>query len=249
MNAEQSLSEEPSGNQPVAAQAARVERARVLAALGEPIRLGVVDLLQTQDLSPDALASALHVPGNLLAHHLKVLQSAGVVTRAHSQNDRRRTYIQLVPGSLDGLLPQPEPLTAPRVLFVCTHNSARSVLAQAVWHTLSEIPSASAGTHPAERINPRATKAARRAGLTIVQSAPQAIEDVLQPDDVIVSVCDSVNEELGDLTHPHFHWSIPDPARTDTDEAFNAALDAISERVTQLAPRIRGPRSTTRSTR
>ena len=237
------------GEQLGAAQAGRVERARVLAALGEPIRLGVVDLLQTQDLSPDALASALRVPGNLLAHHLKVLQSAGVVTRAHSQNDRRRTYVQLVPGALDGLLPQPEPLTARRVVFVCTHNSARSVLAQAVWHTLSEVPSASAGTHPAERINPRATKAARRAGLTIVQSAPQAIEHVLQPDDVIVSVCDSVNEELGDLTHPHFHWSIPDPARTDTDEAFTAALDAISARVTQLAPRIRGPRPTIRSTR
>lgn len=134
-------------------------------------------------------------------------------------------------------------------MFVCTHNSARSVLAQAVWHSLSEIPSASAGTHPAERINPRATKAARRAGLTIVQSTPQAIEDVLETDDVIVSVCDSVNEELGDLTHPHFHWSIPDPARTDTDDAFAAALAAISARVTQLAPRIRGPRLTTRSTR
>ena len=249
MNVEQYAPDQPVGDPPGASQAVRAERARVLAALGEPIRLGVVDLLQTQDLSPDALANALHVPGNLLAHHLKVLQSAGVVTRTHSQNDRRRTYVQLVPGSLDGLLPQPVPLTAPRVLFVCTHNSARSVLALAVWRTLSEVPSASAGTHPAERINARAAKAARRAGLTIVQSAPQAIEDVLQPDDVIVSVCDSVNEELGDLTHPHFHWSIPDPARTDTDEAFNAALAAISERVTQLAPCIRGPRPTTRSTR
>jgi DNA-binding transcriptional ArsR family regulator len=182
----------------------------VLAALGEPIRLGVVDLLQTQDLSPDALARALHVPGNLLAHHLKVLESAGVVTRAHSQNDRRRTYVQLVAGALEGLLPQPEPLTAPRVVFVCTHNSARSVLAEAVWHTLSDVPSASAGTHPA---------------------------------------CDSVNEELGDLTHPHFHWSIPDPAHTDTDEAFTAALAQINERVTQLAPRIRSPRPTGRSNR
>lgn len=231
------------------ARSGRVERARVLAALGEPIRLGVVDLLQTQDLSPDALARALHVPGNLLAHHLKVLESAGVVTRAHSQNDRRRTYVQLVVGALEGLLPQPEPLTAPRVVFVCTHNSARSVLAEAVWHTLSDVPSASAGTHPAPRINPRATKAARRAGLTIVPSAPQAIEDVLRPDDVVVSVCDSVNEELGDLTHPHFHWSIPDPARTDTDEAFTAALAQINERVTQLAPRIRSPRPTGRSNR
>jgi hypothetical protein len=118
----------------------------------------VVDLLQVQDLSPHALAAALEIPGNLLAHHLKVLETAGVVTRAHSQNDKRRTYVRLVPESLDGLLPAPGPLVVPRVVFVCTHNSARSVLAERL-NAVSDVPSASAGTHPRAR-NPRATSAA-----------------------------------------------------------------------------------------
>lgn len=227
----------------------RERRARVFSALGDANRLAVVDLLQVQDLSPDALAAALEIPGNLLAHHLKVLETAGVISRSHSQNDRRRTYIQLVDGGLEGLLPEPGTLTAPRVVFVCTHNSARSVLAEAMWRTVSDVPSASAGTQPADRVNPRAVKAARRVGLALDDAAPQSIDAVLHPDDLIVSVCDTVNEELGDLPNPHVHWSIPDPARVDTDAAFTAALSDISDRVEHLAPRVRYRRHTTRSTK
>lgn len=217
----------------------RAQRAAVLSALGDPSRLAVVDLLQVQDLSPHALAAALEIPGNLLAHHLKVLETAGVVTRAHSQNDKRRTYVRLVPESLDGLLPAPGPLVVPRVVFVCTHNSARSVLAEAIWNAVSDVPSASAGTHPAERVNPRATSAAARAGLAVAAATPRSIDDVLSADDLLVSVCDSVNEELGDVPNPRVHWSIPDPALRDTDEAFAEALTDITERVAHLAPRVR----------
>jgi protein-tyrosine-phosphatase/DNA-binding transcriptional ArsR family regulator len=228
--------------------AQRIKRARVLAALGEPNRLAVVDLLQIQDLSPDVLAAALEIPGNLLAHHLKVLETAGVITRAHSQNDKRRTYVQLIEGALDGLLPQAAAITAPRVVFVCTQNSARSVLADALWREVSDVPSTSAGTHPADQINPRAIKAAQRFDLSLAQDRPQSIDDVLRPDDVIVSVCDSVNEELGPLANPRIHWSIPDPARVGTDAAFTHAVDDLRDRITHLAPRIRYRRHTTRST-
>jgi protein-tyrosine-phosphatase/DNA-binding HxlR family transcriptional regulator len=226
----------------------RERRARVFSALGDAHRLAVVDLLQVQDLSPDALAAALEIPGNLLAHHLKVLETAGVISRSHSQNDRRRTYIQLVDGGLEGLLPETGTLTAPRVVFVCTHNSARSVLAEAMWRTVSDVPSASAGTHPADRVNPRAVKAARRAGLALDDAFPQSIDAVLLPDDLIVSVCDTVNEELVDLPNTRLHWSVPDPARVDTDAAFTAALSDISDRVEDLAPCVRYRRHTTRST-
>jgi ArsR family transcriptional regulator, arsenate/arsenite/antimonite-responsive transcriptional repressor / arsenate reductase (thioredoxin) len=226
----------------------RSDRARVLAALGDPIRLGVVDHVQVQDLSPDALAAALEIPGNLLAHHLKVLEAAGVITRAQSQNDRRRTYVRLVDGALDGLLPQAGTLDAPRVVFVCTHNSARSVLAEALWREASDVPSASAGTHPADRINPRAIKAAHRFGLALVPERPRSIDDVLLADDVIVSVCDSVNEELGPLRNPRIHWSIPDPALVGTDAAFTTAVDDLRDRVTHLAPRVRYRRHQSRST-
>lgn len=51
------------------------KRARVFAALADPTRLAVVDALQEQDLSPAVLARTLRIPGNLLAHHLKVLEA------------------------------------------------------------------------------------------------------------------------------------------------------------------------------
>lgn len=213
-------------------------RAQVLQALGDPVRLSVVEQLRLQDLSPDRLAAALDVPGNLLAHHLKVLESAGVIERSHSQNDRRRTYVHLLDESLGGLLPVPEALAVPRVVFVCTHNSARSVLAEALWRQASDVPSGSAGTHPAERINPRARTAARRAGLDLDAAAPRSIDDVVTADDLLVSVCDSVNEELGPCPNPRLHWSVPDPSQAGSDAAFAAAVDDLRERVRHLAPRV-----------
>jgi len=213
-------------------------RVRAFAALGDPIRLRVVDLLAGGDLSPDHLASALGISGNLLAHHLKVLAEASIITRTESQNDRRRTYVQLDRRVFDHLHPIHVELSAPRVVFVCTHNSARSVLAEAAWRTKSDVPSASAGTHPAERINPRARSAAKRAGLVIHKETPQSIEDVLRPEDIVVSVCDAVNEHLPILHQPHFHWSIPDPSGVDTDAAFDDALDAIADRTAELASRV-----------
>jgi protein-tyrosine-phosphatase/DNA-binding transcriptional ArsR family regulator len=223
-----------------------MERARVLSALGDPHRLSVVDLLQVQDLSPDAIAEKLEIPGNLLAHHLKILEKAGVIRREHSQNDKRRTYVQLVPDFWHGLLSPPADMAAFRVVFVCTHNSARSVIADALWREASDVPSTSAGTHPADRINPRARKAAERAGLTIAQKVPQSIDDVLRADDVIVSVCDSVNEELGARVNTHIHWSVPDPARVGTDVAFRDTVDELRGRVDQLAPFMRPHRYTTK---
>lgn len=219
-------------------------RARVLQALGDPVRLGVVDRLRLQDLSPDALAADLGVPGNLLAHHLKVLEKAGVVERQHSQHDRRRVYVRLVEGSLSGLLAEASELTAPRVIFVCTHNSARSVLAEALWREASDVPTASAGTDPASAINPRARAAARAAGLQVDSVTPRALADVLRPDDLVVSVCDAVNEELGPLPNTRIHWSVPDPSRVGTARAFTGAVGDLRDRVHHLAPRVR-PRTRT----
>ena len=223
------------------------DRVRALAALGEPIRLAIVDLLDAGDLSPDQLAAALGISGNLLAHHLRVLQDAGVVVRVGSQHDRRRTYVQLASSTLTELLPHTPQINVARVVFVCTHNSARSILADAAWRQVSTVPSTSAGTHPADRINPRARAAARRAGLQIAQAAPQSIEGLLGDDDLVVSVCDAVNEQLPALRQVHIHWSVPDPSSQDTDEAFTAALQDIASRIGELAPRISSIKSTRRA--
>src|SRR6478735_12352226 len=111
-------------------------RAAVHAALGEPVRLAIVDRLGAGDASPGELAHAVGLGSNLLAHHLKVLEDAGVIRRARSEGDRRRSYVQLRlddpivwAAAQTGLSVQLREIgSVPRVVFVCTANSARSQL-------------------------------------------------------------------------------------------------------------------------
>src|SRR6478609_5423637 len=70
-------------------------RAAVHAALGEPVRLAIVDRLAPGDASPGELAEAVGSGSNLLAHHLNVLEEAGVIRRVRSEGDLRRSYVQL----------------------------------------------------------------------------------------------------------------------------------------------------------
>jgi protein-tyrosine-phosphatase/DNA-binding transcriptional ArsR family regulator len=216
---------------------ARERRARIFAALGDPHRLGIVDLLHAQDLSPAALCTALDIPGNLLAHHLRVLQEAGVIERGHSAGDRRRTYVHLIDASFDGLFGG-STIVAPRVVFVCTENSARSILASALWKSCSAVPGASAGTRPARRINPRARAAARRSRLDLVDEAPTPLDRVLRPADLVVTVCDAANEELRLIDQAHLHWSVPDPAGSDDPAAFDTTLEDLATRIGRLSPLV-----------
>ena len=223
-------------------------RAAIHAALGDPVRLTIVDRLVPGDASPGELAEALGMASNLLAHHLLVLQDAGVIRRVRSEGDRRRSYGQLClqdptvsAAALAGLHDWLVPVDGvPRVVFVCTANSARSRLAAAHWGAVSAVPAASAGTRPAARVHHRALSTGRRHGLRLGRAKPVGIEHVLQDDDLIVAVCDTVHEELG-TDRPRLHWSIPDPVRLDTDEAFETAFADIAHRVERLAASIGGP--------
>jgi ArsR family transcriptional regulator, arsenate/arsenite/antimonite-responsive transcriptional repressor / arsenate reductase (thioredoxin) len=213
-------------------------RAAVHAALADPARLAITDTLLAGDASPSELAAMLAMPSNLLAHHLHVLQQAGVLTRRRSEGDRRRTYLQLVPGVLDALAPPPA--RAARVLFVCTANSARSHLAAALWRRASAVPAASAGTHPAVAIDPGAIAAARRHRLPLPRLRPRHIGDVRQDGDLIITVCDLAREELG--RQAAVHWSVPDPVPAADPASFDAALAELSHRVGRLAPRLAAAR-------
>src|SRR3954451_12870522 len=131
------------------------QRAKVHAALGDASRLAIVDDLTTSDRSPHELQIRHDIPSNLLAHHLDVLEAAGLIERSRSSGDGRRRYVHLLPGALDRTRP-PGRLAAQPPLFVCTANSARSQLAAALWESLTDTPAASAGTHPADRVHPGA---------------------------------------------------------------------------------------------
>lgn len=210
-------------------------RARLHAALADPARLRIVDVLSLGDASPSELAEILAAPSNLVAHHLGVLEREGIVSRKRSEADRRRNYVRLVPGALDHLTPRVQRAVA-RVVFVCTRNSARSHLAAALWRRASQVPAISAGTHPADQIHPVALEVARRHRLDLPRVAPQHVDGVLGAGDLVISVCDRAHKELA--IPIDIHWSVPDPVPAGDAAAFDYALGDLARRVTALAPRL-----------
>lgn len=202
-------------------------RAAMHAALGEPVRLALVDDLVCSDRSPKELAERHGLPTNLLAHHLDVLEAAGLVERCTSAGDRRRRYVRLVAQTLVPV--RPIERIPDRVLFLCTHNSARSQLAAALWTARTGRPAASAGTDPAPRVHRGAVAAARRAGLDLTGATPRLLHHVPAGAQV-VTVCDRVHESLtpGD---DWWHWSVPDPVDDATADSFDAVVDDLEARI------------------
>lgn len=211
-------------------------RTGIFAALADQTRLRIVDLLTLGDLSSSEIGSTLDLRSNLIAHHLGVLESAQIISRTPSESDRRRNYIGLRPEVFDTLAPAS---VAPprRVLFVCTANSARSQLAEAIWRDTSAIAVASAGTRPAASVNPGATASAARHGLTIATAhPPQHVDDVRADGDLVITVCDDAHERLRDADD--LHWSIRDPARVGTAAAFDDAFDTLFQRIRSFSARL-----------
>lgn len=212
-------------------------RASVHGALADPARLAIVDRLLLGDASPSELQLLLSMPSNLIAHHLQVLETAGLVRRMRSEADRRRTYLCLNAKPLEALVPAPA-REAERVVFVCTQNSARSQLAVAIWNRHSHVPAASAGTHPAAEVHPGAIAAARRHGLNMRPRTPTHLDNVVVHGDLVIAVCDNAHEELpADL--PRLHWSIPDPGRAATRTAFDRAVGDLTVRIYRLVPALK----------
>ena len=204
-------------------------RAARHAALGDPVRLAIVDALTMSDRAPIELGRLLDVPSNLLAHHLDVLEGVGLITRARSSGDGRRRYVRIVCSAIADIGPASG--LAPRsALFVCTRNSARSQLAEALWHQVTNAPACSAGTHPAEQVDPGAVAAAGRAGLDIGRSQPRSFDALPSVPSLVITVCDEAHEELG----PHegwLHWSVADPVASRRPDAFDSAIDELRERI------------------
>ncbi|TQJ31332.1 ArsR family transcriptional regulator [Microbacterium sp. SLBN-146] len=211
-------------------------RVGIFAALADQTRLRIVDLLTMGDLSSSEIAAALDLRSNLVAHHLRTLEAAEIIARTRSEFDRRRSYVGLRPEIFETLAPAS--VSAPdRVLFVCTANSARSQLAEVIWRDASAVPAASAGTLPAGAINPGAAASASRHGLDLDTSRrPRHIDDVKADGDLIITVCDDAHERLRD--GDDLHWSIADPAVEGTAAAFDAAFEALRERIRVFSSRL-----------
>ncbi len=186
------------------------------------------------------------MPSNLLSHHVDTLVREGLVERLHSTGDRRRRYLRLRRKRLDGLpLRTRVPLSADSksddggVLFVCTHNSARSQLAGALWRQRSAVAVQSAGTRPAQHVHPLALCVAERRGLDLHDAVPRHIEEIEGVPRLVVTVRDEAHEELHTRSRTaSIHWSLPDPAALGEERAFEETADELHLRIKGLSAAI-----------
>ncbi|MFU8840567.1 MAG: helix-turn-helix domain-containing protein [Nitriliruptoraceae bacterium] len=208
-------------------------RAAVHRALGDTHRLAIVDALRLSDRPPSELARITGLGSNLVAFHLTVLEDADLVARTPSQGDARRRYVRLQPRALATLLPSLD-VVAEDVLFICTHNAARSQLAAALWSRATGRPARSAGSEPRERVHPLAVAEAARHGIDLSAATPHGYDDVADAPDLVVSVCDRAHEAGPPFDVPTLHWSVPDPIDGGPAE-FAAAYAELAARIEVLA--------------
>lgn len=208
-------------------------RAGIHGALADPARLRIVDGLGSGDRPVSELQELTGLPGNLLAHHLGVLEEAGLIERRRSEGDRRRRYVVLRRTALHGLLPA-APALAGIPLFVCTHNSARSQFAAGLYRSRTGLEAQSAGTEPASRVHPKAVTVASELGIDLSDAVPRGYDAISDAPDLVVSVCDRAQEAELPFSVRRIHWSVPDPVRAGSTRAFREAFEEIEQRMADL---------------
>jgi len=232
----------------------------VVALLADPLRWRLMRELALGDQRVRELVAATGEPQNLVSYHLGKLRSGGLVTARRSSFDARDTYysmdlnacaqtlaaaasalhpgLALLPGA--GAARRPARETR-RVLFVCTGNSSRSPMAEALlrYHAGPRVRAASAGIRP-KCLHPDAVAVLRdRYRIDITSHRPTHVEAVVdQRYDYVISVCDKAREACPDFPGPprRIHWSLPDPA---VGEGGVGGYPAFERIAAELDTRIR----------
>ncbi|MGR6320171.1 ArsR family transcriptional regulator [Micromonospora soli] len=235
---------------------------------GHPLRWRLLTELARSDLRVRELVTLVGQPQNLVSYHLRLLRDGGLVTARRSSFDGRDSYYRLdldrcaqaLAGTGAALHPAlrverttPTPPVHPRqlprrtALFVCTGNSARSPIAEALLRHRTEgrVTAISAGSHPRPHLHPHAVRALRHQfGIDIAAQRPRHLESLTgRRFDYVISLCDKAREDLpefGGQTR-RLHWSIPDPAADgepgqDKYPAFVRTATDIDARIRQLLP-------------
>jgi arsenate reductase len=130
------------------------------------------------------------------------------------------------------------------VLFLCTGNSCRSILAEATFNALAgpEWRAMSAGSHPTGRVHPRSWALLRRQGISTEGLFSKSWTDLPTVPDLVVTVCDDAAGEacpayLGPALR--VHWGVEDPAKatgteTEIDAAFERVYGTLRTRIEAL---------------
>ena len=205
--------------------------------LAHDIRWRILLALSRSDRRVEELVKQTKQPHNLVSYHLKRLRLQQLVSERRSSSDARDIYYSL---NLDqfrqlyfelGQALHPgvsEPISAPqlqsktlssspiRVLFLCTHNSARSQMAEGLLRELggNKVEVFSAGSEPTS-VHPLAIKVMLDRGIDLRTHRSKHLEEFLgQNFDYVITVCDRVREACPVFpgNPEQIHWSFPDPA-------------------------------------
>lgn len=230
---------------------------------GHPLRWSLLRQLAGSDQRVRELSAAVDEPQSLVSYHVGLLRKAGLVGARRSSHDARDTYYHLdldrfrtalaeVADALHPALRDPEPRPTRRargvsVLFVCTGNSARSPVAEAVvrHRAVPGVTALSAGVSPKPGIHPCAVSVVHeRLGVDLSGQRPRSVDSLAgRRFDRVITLCDRARENWHGLAdHPHrSHWSIPDPAADPsgpTRAAFEEVVSEIERRVLHLLPTL-----------
>ncbi|WP_370180181.1 ArsR family transcriptional regulator [Rhodococcus wratislaviensis] len=229
-----------------------------------PVRWQLLATLSGSDYRVREMVALVGESQNLISYHLRLLRDGGLVRPTRSSFDGRDSYYhldldrctQMLAGTGAALHPAlgvdpPPPLFAPKtpvaVLFVCSGNSARSAIAEALLHKYSSgsVEAISAGTRPKPEMHPLAVRVLRdEFDIDIAGQHPRHLDTLGDRRfDTIVTLCDKAREvcpDFGDDTR-WIHWSIPDPSTSggageDTYPNFRATAAEIDTRIRYLLP-------------
>lgn len=237
--------------------------------IAEPHRWELLRELTSSDRRVGELTQLLGEPQNLVSYHLAELRRAGLVTARRSSADGRDTYYRidparcgeslrsagaaLHPGLRLATAAEPVNLRAGKratVLFLCTGNSSRSQIAEALLGRLSggRIRARSAGSHP-KPLHASAVRVMAERGIDISDRRSKHLSRFARTRfDHVITLCDKVREVCpefpgGPVTS---HWSIADPAAylgsdDETYPEFRRTAEEIEQRVGFLIAQMSTP--------
>ena len=235
-----------------------------------PVRWRLLQELVRSDRAVLELTTLVDEPQSLVSYHLRLLRDGGLVSSRRSSADRRDSYytIDLVAcrHGLDAtggaLHPTFQVVTASpppphervarrrRVLFLCTGNSARSQIAEALLEHMSggAVVARSAGSNP-KPLHPNAVRVLRRRGIDISANRTKHLDELAAEHfDEVITLCDRVREVCPEFpSRPaHAHWSIPDPALEGPTNrasypAFVRTADELERRIGFQLHRLTAP--------
>lgn len=222
-----------------------------------PVRWRLLTELSRSDLRVRELTSAVGEPQPLVSYHLGKLRSAGLLSARRSSFDAREAYYRLDLERYGELIAEAgtalnpalrlapaRPVDAPqpaRVLFLCTGNSSRSQIAEALLQQLSRgaVEAFSAGSRP-KPLHPNAVRVMQARGIDISKRRSKQLDQfAFTRFDYVVSLCDRVREVCPEFPGgpETIHWSVSDPV---AEPGSDAETYPAFERITaELETRIR----------